>query len=561
MNEFTPSFLLTLELDGSADERAIRRAYSRLVKHVDQQADPAKFMQLREAYEAALAFVRSGYSFTLLTMDKTEEQREAPVPVPGEGASECEVPARSSLMESEAPPAETLPDDRLEAQTLVDSLPNLLLRLPRDEVEPVKAVIDDLLHSEKLQSLRLRREFIQCLADALCAREFGMRSGVTLLAAAALLKWHESGGLRALGASGAQLEAILDEASTRTPAQLQFYLRLTENPDMPLALRMSAFNDQFGTDTPLLTEFFYGVVHLSLWREYCRKPEVRCRMYVRGLGPRLVVLGRTTWALLVSPSVKVYCAVMLVIGAMIAIFATVLLHQTETEAAACQVQIANAINHRWKGLSDLEYRGLSSCQMRGHQPTMCSDRMHLSEGRRSLIRVHPEDSYPFLQSGSGRGNWVIDTSDGRAIAFAPGLMCEMKWDLLLNTAWFAVDDERAVRQVLAEMRGCPVPADGNNLLTRLLPQIEGWPESPEVASTVRIPLKSILGESVATPAKVLPILPMNASVCLKDFDAYDPKQMGSLAEWAAISQRSGKSTPAEHVFPSPALLAIEPQAR
>jgi hypothetical protein len=53
-----PNFLQRFDLDLNADERAIRRAYARELKLIDQATEAERFQEMREMYEAALYWAR-----------------------------------------------------------------------------------------------------------------------------------------------------------------------------------------------------------------------------------------------------------------------------------------------------------------------------------------------------------------------------------------------------------------------------------------------------------------------------------------------------------------------
>lgn len=118
------AFLDYLGVDDSADERAIRRAYARQLKLIDQEKDAAAFQALREAYEVALQWSRW-----------QQQQNAAP---PAEQLD----PAPAAVADAESPPPPPLSEAAPEA--MPETLPPADLAAVPPEVE-ARAVFEELM--------------------------------------------------------------------------------------------------------------------------------------------------------------------------------------------------------------------------------------------------------------------------------------------------------------------------------------------------------------------------------------------------------------------------------
>jgi hypothetical protein len=317
------AFLDYLELENSADERAIRRAYARKLKLIDQEADAVGFQALREAYEVALQWIRWQQQQAAQQVAMSEAETVADVtPSSGDPLVVAQVPTT----EPEANPGlapigdalvETSPPELL-AQAVFNELAVELAESSSGAGWSSDSVHRDkllrCLDDPRLVSISARDIFEWYVAEVLAS---GWRPGqeALLVAATRVFAWHDDPRrLVRFGLVGDILnraiierEAFDQQAESAKKAQRDLIARLRDRVPPShgeLIAKMSVIEwtlSRFPAWFPLIT----SMENLRQWRELDRQvPSWRRRLSFQktpSIKP-LVTHGGTTprWIIVIS---------------------------------------------------------------------------------------------------------------------------------------------------------------------------------------------------------------------------------------------------------------------
>ncbi|MGJ7531513.1 MULTISPECIES: energy transducer TonB [unclassified Variovorax] len=262
-------FLRYLDLDESADERAVRRAYAQRLKTVDQEADPAGFQALREAYETSMRWLQ-------WRLQQQAEDHEQPEPAP------APLPAPEPEAVAAAEPIATPHDPRAIAEVLRAELAQALHERHFTKAAPVRECLQQALDDPRLIDMDARF-FFEWGVTAILAS--GWQPGHELLFEVAVetFDWrHDRARLLSLGREGQIVDSAIVEfeafSSRGAPIyngasreQLIQLLRKNERPESQVLIMCTSAVEHMVSLYPHWLHIVTNSKNVAQWRAWERE--------------------------------------------------------------------------------------------------------------------------------------------------------------------------------------------------------------------------------------------------------------------------------------------------
>jgi tetratricopeptide (TPR) repeat protein len=510
-------FMEFLGLAPDADERAIRRAYATRLKQIDQEADPAAFQSLREAYDSALLWVRhrsdAGQEVAIVAdvpdavTTIANEQPQAPSPSP---SPEQDAPAK-------------------QARVVFSEFQQLMPALPVDDDCPWQQALRHGLADERLVGISARELFEYHIATLLAD---GWQPGheALLVAAVTIFGWSDDRRrVRRLGQAGAMLDVAINERATfdqQAPEvryeQRQLLLRLRDGS--PPGTR------ELINDTPLLEQLIarfptwlamvasapnimqWRALHAQLpgWRKLPLMVSLAKRDFATGIVMPLIwviFIGTMILGSLIYPDTKGKPPPPATTAADYAERGAAALDQHKLRDAidnltrSLQLESKNANNYSlraiaytWNGELKLAQQDIDqSAELNGANPLLFRARGALAYERKQYaeavdaftrsLQLEPDHSFTLMQRSYAYFEQhdypqvMADTE--QVLKLSPGMGAA--YSLRLEVAWTHKDKAAALKEIQAMLTAIPDTAYAYHIAARAYMR---WGQQPEAIAVL-----------------------------------------------------------------------------
>ena len=576
MTDFVPEGLHFLGLGLGATEREIKRAYATRLKLINAEAESARFIELRNAYEQALAWagwrlqINAGVEPVLAADPASvvepdtgpdiqdarskESQKTVSVNIKGKPSS------RSSDASEEQQDVKNFPyplDTILQVAFAVlenedPPTPFLMAKLELYPVDSVASAFEEfrtsmafatsdfpaavrslngILGRANLLMMVDRERFEQLLARAISERTFGARTAVVFLASAQIFSWEDADTSRLdqIGVAGRRLWQLLTELVLLGPATRQRWLLLTEEPNPKTALQLIKANERPESISPVLASLFFPDGHIKAWNFARTKAPLLSRFRVAApaaFNKNSVALRGLFFLLLVISSLVI----------MYQVLSNVQLKEGRQAQVSCDQAYGHAITANWKGLSIAQTEVLNSCAST-IPPLLCADRDLLIGAVAHAERLLNQD-HLFTSSFFREKNIRIDLPDGMRFTVDKTMDCAGLWTFAQRGNWLGEGDEGAARQLIAQLSICPVARNESPALKELLSKTDAWPDT--TSPRTRISVGQLVKEAQRPPLVQASAAARLWPVCEAIFNGNLQTKMG-LDEYIAVSARANAS--------------------